>query len=151
MTFPCCPNLTRHRTFNAGALIGVAISCHHRILHQLVRDWAAEILGVCHQPLHLEKCAWKIGFCKSFSFCLGFRGTHQRDLCWGWVVVKSINLGSREEYQSVAANRAFRVSQLCQFAERYPLPLVFSHAFLCYFCYPKSHMQKNTAVSNAEK
>ena len=55
MTFPCCPNLTRHRTFNAGALVGVAISCHHRILHQLVRDRAAEILRVRHQPLHLKK------------------------------------------------------------------------------------------------
>ena len=49
-------------TFNAGALISVAISCHYRILHQLVRDRAAKLFGVCHQPLHLGKTSASSGF-----------------------------------------------------------------------------------------
>ena len=42
-----------HCTFNARTLVGVAISSHYRILHQLVGDGAAQLLGICHQPLHL--------------------------------------------------------------------------------------------------
>ena len=49
-------------TFNAGALIGVAISCHYRILHQLMRDRAAKLFGVCHQPLYLGKTSASSGF-----------------------------------------------------------------------------------------
>ena len=126
------PNLTGHRTFNAGALIGVAISCHHWILHQLVRDRAAEILRVCHQPLHLQKkTRLEHWFLAKLEFPGGF----------GVFVV----LSSCEECQFSAANRLSCVNQRRVTVKKGILLFLFSsaHAFLRYVCYPESHIEKN--------
>ena len=130
MTFPCYTNLTRHRTFNAGALVGVAISCHHWILHQLVRDGAAEILRVRHQPLHLKKMLLENWFLAKLEFPGGF----------GVFVVVS----SCEECQSVAANRAFWVNQPGVTGKKGIVLFLFSSATLSYaiFAIPNLTLKK---------